>query len=126
MKSSRPEQTPSSLDQMLGTGDGTTARFALVKSYGEGDDTYVWRISKPVAGSLQVAVGGVETADFFFDSETAEVVFAPVGISAAGLAVTAGYEFDVPVRFDTERLSIGLTAFKAGQIPSIPLVEVQL
>jgi uncharacterized protein (TIGR02217 family) len=40
--------------------------------------------------------------------------------------VTCGYEFDVPVRFDTERLEISLKAFKTGQIPSIPLIEVQL
>ena len=47
-------------------------------------------------------------------------------IPADGATVTAGYEFDVPVRFDTERLSVSLKAFKAGQIPSIPLVEVLL
>ena len=48
------------------------------------------------------------------------------GLPGAGEAVTAGYEFDVPVRFDTERIAVSLTAFKAGQIPSIPLIEVQL
>jgi uncharacterized protein (TIGR02217 family) len=47
-------------------------------------------------------------------------------VPGAGLAVTAGYEFDVPVRFDAERIAVSLKAFKAGQIPSIPLVEVQL
>ena len=52
-------------------------------------------------------------------------MFAPGAIPGAGLEVTAGYEFDVPVRFDTERMSMSLTAFKAGQIPSIPLIEVQ-
>ncbi|NGO53627.1 DUF2460 domain-containing protein [Allomesorhizobium camelthorni] len=126
MKSCRPGETPTALDQTLGTGDGTNARFALVKRYGEGDDSYLRRISKPVAGSLKVAVAGVEAVDFSFDEATSEIVFAPAAIPASDLAVTAGYEFDVPVRFDAERLSISLTAFKAGQIPSIPLVEVQL
>ena len=126
MKSCRPEQTPSALDQVLGTGDGTAVRFALVKHYGEGEDAYVRRISKPMAGSLKVAVAGVETTNFSFDEATSEVVFAPGEIPSIGAVVTAGYEFDVPVRFDAERLSISLTAFKAGQIPSIPLVEVQL
>ena len=126
MKSCRPGETPSALDQLLGIGDGTTVRFALAKRYGEGEDAYVRRISKPVAGSLKVAAGGVETTDFSFDDETGEIVFAPGAIPAAGLEVTAGYEFDVPVRFDAERLSMNLTAFKAGQIPTIPLVEVQL
>jgi uncharacterized protein (TIGR02217 family) len=126
MKSCRPGEAPSALDQVLGTGDGTATRFALVKRYGDGDNAYIRRISKPVSGSLKVAVVGVETTDFSFDEATSEVVFTPAAIPAAGLAVTAGYEFDVPVRFDAERLSISLTAFKAGQIPSIPLVEVQL
>ena len=74
-----------------------------------------------------MAVDGGELSapgDFSFDGETGEIVFAPGAIPGPGLAATAGYEFDVPVRFDTERLSISLTAFKAGQIPAIPLAEV--
>jgi uncharacterized protein (TIGR02217 family) len=77
---------------------------------------------------LQVAVGGVEKAtpvDWSFDYSAGEVVFEAESIPGAGEEVTAGYEFDVPVRFDTERIAISLTAFKAGQIPSISLVEVQ-
>ena len=64
--------------------------------------------------------------DWSFDFATGEVVFAPDSVPGAGDAVTAGYEFDVPVRFDTERIAVSLTAFKAGQIPSIPLIEVRL
>lgn len=127
MKSCRPADTPGPLDQELGTGDGATTRFALVKIYGEGDDAYRRPILKPVAESLRVAVDGEEKhapADFSFDEATGEVVFGPGAVPAAGTIVTAGFEFDVPVRFDTERLEISLTAFKAGQIPTIPLVEV--
>ena len=74
-------------------------------------------------------MAGVEKtspADFSFDAQTGEIVFAAGAIPAEGATVTACYAFDVPVRFDTERLSISLKAFKAGQIPSIPLVEVLL
>ena len=127
-KSCRPEETVSAVDQVLGTGDGTTARFALVKVYGEGDDAYHRLIARPAPDTLRVAVAGVEKsspADWSFDFASGEVVFAPGSIPVADTAVTAGYEFDVPVRFDTERLSVSLTAFKAGQIPSIPLVEVR-
>lgn len=128
MKSCRPEQTPSALDQTLGVGDGVNVRFALVKRYGDGVEAYARQIAHPVLASLKVAVAGVEKtspAQFTFDGATAEIVFAPSAIPGSGQAVTAGYEFDVPVRFDAERLQISLTAFKAGQIPSIPLVEVQ-
>jgi uncharacterized protein (TIGR02217 family) len=129
MKSCAPGATPAPQDQALGTGDGTAARFALVKVYGTGGDAHRRFIMKPADGSLRVAVAGVEKAsptDFSFDAATGEVVFAAGALPAAGAVVTAGYVFDVPVRFDTERLSVSLKAFKAGQIPSIPLIEVLL
>jgi uncharacterized protein (TIGR02217 family) len=44
----------------------------------------------------------------------------------AGARVTAGFEFDVPVRFDTERLQISIAGFQAGEVPSVPVVEVRL
>lgn len=129
MKSCRPQETPMPQDQHLGTGDGEASRFVLVKVYGEGDEAHRRFIARPVEGSLRVAVDGEEKAspgDYAFDADTGEIVFAAGSVPAEGAIVTAGYEFDVPVRFDTERLSVSLKAFKAGQIPSIPLVEVLL
>lgn len=128
MKSCRPGDLPTMLDQSLGSGDGARARFALVKAYGSGIDAYKRLIAKPVLASLRVAVAGVERVSpaFSFDGATGDVVFSSGSIPGTGALVTAGFEFHVPVRFDTERLSLSLTAFKAGQIPSIPLVEVRL
>jgi hypothetical protein len=95
-----------------------------VKVYGEGEDAYRRLIRKPVFATLRVAVGGAEipAGAFAFDDATGEIVFAAGSIPGNGLAVSCGYDFDVPVRFDTDRLEIGLKAFKAGQIPSIPLI----
>jgi uncharacterized protein (TIGR02217 family) len=127
MKSCRPEQTVSPADQALGTGDGTRTRFALVKKYGEGGDAYQRLIARPVLDTLCVAVDDVEKVspdDWNFYFATGEVVFLPGSVPGAGEEIAAGYEFDVPVRFDTERIAVSLTAFKAGQIPSIPLIEV--
>lgn len=124
-RSCRPEAAPSPADQTLGTGDGSRARFALVKTYGTGPDAYARPIRRPVAETLRVAVAGVEKARpaaYDFDDATGEIVFAVA--PGAGAAVTAGYRFDVPVRFDAERLSVSLASFRAGQIPSIPLIEV--
>lgn len=128
MKSCRPEDVVAAADQVLGTGDGARMRFALTKIYGEGEDAYQRLIAKPALETLRVAVDGVEkgSPDWSFDFATGEVVFAPGSVPGAGDVVTSGYEFDVPVRFDTERISVSLTAFKAGQIPSIPLIEVRL
>lgn len=125
MKSCRPQDAPAATDQVIGSGDGSTLRFALVKTYGEGDDAYVRPITRPVAGSVAVAVDGVEKSaheDFTVDTASGEIVFG--NAPADGAAVTAGFEFDVPARFDTDSLQISLTAFNAGQIPTVPLIEV--
>ena len=129
MKSCRADQMPADTNQVRGMGDGARVRFALVKSYGDGAGAYARPIRKPVLLSLMVAVGGVPAAtpaDYVFDDATGEIVFAPSAVPEEGQEVTAGFEFDVPVRFDIDRLEIGISAFKAGAIPSIPLVEIRL
>lgn len=125
-KSCAPGAAKAATDQKLGTGNGSATRFSLVKTYGEGADAYARAIARPVPSSLVVAVNGVAkpASAFIFDGETGEIVFGAGQAPAAGAAVTAGYDFDVPVRFAAERLEISLTAFKAGQIPAIPLIEV--
>jgi uncharacterized protein (TIGR02217 family) len=52
------------------------------------------------------------------------VTFLPGHVPGVGAAVTAGFLFDVPVRFDTDYLEVDLSAFAAGAIPSIPLIEI--
>jgi uncharacterized protein (TIGR02217 family) len=128
MKSCRADQAPTATDQLLGAGDGSRARFALAKRYGDAAGAYARPIRKPLAASLKVAVAGtmLGTGSYDFDDATGEIVFSPAAVPDPGQAVTAGFEFDVPVRFDIERLEIGISAFKAGKIPSIPLIEVQI
>ncbi|RXF75449.1 DUF2460 domain-containing protein [Hansschlegelia zhihuaiae] len=122
--SAAPGAGISPVDQLLGAGDGETRRFALRKTYGGAFDPYRRPVRKPVAGTVRVAVGGVETAAFALDLADGSVVLdaAP----DAGVAVAAGFEFDVPVRFDTDRLEIDHSAFEAGSAPAVPLVEIRL
>jgi uncharacterized protein (TIGR02217 family) len=115
---SRDSGEPSALDQAIGTGDGVECRFALVKHYG----AVARRITRPVAGSVRVAVGGVETSAFSVDAGGWVTLDAP---PAAGVAVTAGFRFDVPVRFGEDRLSVSRATFLAGVAASVPLVEVR-
>lgn len=118
----------SPLDQGIGIGDGATASFQLVKTYGSAFAPYQRPIAKPVAGSVRVAVGGSELASnaFTCDATTGIVTFASGHSPAAGAAITAGFQFDVPVRFDTDYLEVDLSAFAAGAIPKIPLVEIRI
>jgi uncharacterized protein (TIGR02217 family) len=113
-------------DQGIGSGDGTTAQFALAKAYADLAGQSVRKIAKPVAGTVAVAVNGiaVPAGDFSCDPATGLVVFSADAIPAAGMPVTAGFAFDVPVRFATDRIDVSLSTFQAGRIPSIPLVEI--
>ena len=128
-KSCAPDVVHQPTDQAIGTGDGATAAFQLKKTYLSGSQSYTRVIHKPVGASVRVAVNGVEKTagvDFTVDASTGVVTFLAGHIPAAPSAITAGFQFDVPARFDTDRLEINLAAFAAGEVPSIPLVEVRL
>jgi uncharacterized protein (TIGR02217 family) len=123
-KSCLPSQTPGPTDQAIGTGDGETTAFQLVKRYASGSQTWARTITKPVAGTVRVARDGAEQlGGWSVDTTTGLVTFdsAP----AAGVAITAGFAFDVPVRFDTDALDVTLDLERLGSITSIPLLEIR-
>ena len=126
-KSCAPDAAPSPLDQMIGTGDGALRSFTLVKTYGARFAPYVREIRKPVDGSVRIAVNGVEKSagvDFDLDASSGVVSFRAGRAPPIGASVTAGFFFDVPVRFDTDYLEIDFAAFDAGEIPKIPIIEI--
>jgi uncharacterized protein (TIGR02217 family) len=128
-KSCAPGAAPTGLDQVIGSGDGVRTGFQLVKTYGADFAPYTREIRKPVASSLLVAVSGVPAAEgvaFDCDPATGLVVFRPGHVPPPAAVVSAGYEYDVPVRFDTDRLEINLQGFRHGAIPSIPIVEIRI
>lgn len=128
-KSCAPEGTPTALDQVIGTGDGSTAIFQLTKIYGSAFNPWTRAITKPVAGTVLIAVAGVTQTPitaYGVDTITGLIAFQPGHIPAADAAITAGFEFDVPVRFDTDKLEINLQGFRHGAIPSIPIVEIRV
>jgi len=123
-RSGLPSTPVMPIDQTLGTGDGATTVFQLVKRYESGSQAWVRRIVKPVTGTVRVARGGVEAVSgWSVDATTGVVTFATA--PGAGVIVTAGFEFDVPVRFDTDRLDVTWDLDRLGSIASIPLVEVR-
>lgn len=114
---------PTALDQPIGIGDGSRTGFQLTKRYGASFDPYFRPITRPVAGSVRVAVSGIE----LMSGWSVDLATGLLGFSvppANGAAVTAGFLFDVPVRFDTDRLDVELTSFDGAEAPSIPLVEI--
>ncbi len=114
---------PSFEDQLIGTGDGSTNVFQLVKTYG-GAGGYERKIRKPVSGSVMVGAAGVRYATgWSVDETTGLVTF--VQAPALGVSVTAGFIFDVPVRFDTDCLSLSAEDPRLEKA-EIPLIEVRV
>ena len=123
-KSCLPSWTPAPTDQTLSPVEGTSGAFQLVKRYASGAQSWTRTITKPVAGTVRVALDGAEQlSGWSVDALTGIVTFASA--PGAGVAVTAGFEFDVPVRFDTDRLDVTHDLERLGSITSIPLVEVR-
>jgi uncharacterized protein (TIGR02217 family) len=123
-KSCLPSGTPSPTNQATGTGDGTTTAFQLVKRYASGSQTWVRTITKPVAGSVAVALNGTTQASgWSVDTTTGVITFTTA--PGSGVPITAGFEFDVPVRFDTDVLDVTLDLERLGSITSIPLLEIR-
>ena len=126
-KSCAPNAQAASGDQVIARGDGATRRFQLMKTYRSGDATYARPITKPVSGSVTATVQDVdmhEGAHFSLDTATGIITFNEAPLD--GVEITAGYEFDVPVRFDTDRINVSVASFRAGQVPDVPVVEVRV
>ena len=123
-KSSLPTAVPTATDQTIGTGNGTQTTFQLVKLYTSGAQSWTRTITKPVAGTVALALNGVpQITGWTVNTSTGVVTFASP--PAPGVAITAGFEFDVPVRFDTDTLDVTLDFERLGSITSIPLIEVR-
>jgi uncharacterized protein (TIGR02217 family) len=125
-RSCLPSQVPAPLDQDLGSGDGVTTDFPLVKRYASGAQSWTRTIRKPVAETVRIALDGSELAPedgWSVDVATGIVTFAAA--PEAGVAITAGFEFDVPVRFDSDTLDVPLDVEQLGSITSLPLLDIR-
>ena len=123
-KSCLPSQAITPTDQQIETGTGSLKTFQLAKHYASGAQSWTRTIAKPVAGTVRVALGMVEQmSGWTLDATTGVITFtiAP----ANGVIVRAGFEFDVPVRFDSDTLDVTLDFERLGSITSIPLMEIR-
>ena len=123
-KSCLPSQAITATDQQIGNGTGSLNTFQLSKNYSSGTETWVRTIAKPVAGTIRIALGMVEQmSGWTLDTTTGVVTFAAA--PASGVIVRAGFEFDVPVRFDSDTLDVTLDFERLGSITAIPLLEIR-
>ena len=123
-KSCLPSQTPGPTNQPIGTGNGAATLFQLTKRYTSGAQSWTRAITKPVAGTVTVALNGTpQPSGWSVSTATGLITFTTA--PALGVAITAGFEFDIPVRFDTDVLDVTLDLERLGSITSIPLVEIR-
>jgi uncharacterized protein (TIGR02217 family) len=123
-KSGLPSQQITATDQQIGTGNGSLKTFQLAKRYISGAQSWTRTVAKPVAGTVRVALGMVEQmSGWTVDTTTGVVTFTTA--PANGVIIRAGFEFDVPVRFDTDVLDVTLDIERLGSITSIPLLEIR-
>lgn len=126
-KSGKPSRANTGDDQVIGLGDEVRSEFQIVKNYSSGTASYARPITKPVLGTVLVSVSGeaqVEGVDYSVDINTGLITFNhPPDLQAE---VTAGYEFDVPVRFDTDAIVTSMATFQAGEVPDVPVIEVRV
>ncbi len=123
-KSTLPSQAITATDQQVGTGNGSLQTFQLSKRYTSGAQTWARAITKPVVGTVRVALGMAEQlSGWSVDTTTGVVTFTTA--PANGVIIRAGFEFDVPVRFDSDTLDVTLDFERLGSITSIPLLEIR-
>ena len=118
---------PDYRDQIIAIGDDVTASFPLIKLYRSGEQFYRRPITKPVAGTVRIGLNEDEQQEgihYEIDTTTGIVTFAHP--PNADLQITAGFEFDVPVRFDTDRIQTSVASFQAGDVPNVPVVEIRV
>ena len=125
-KSCSPGGAVTPHDQNLGVGDGVRTEFPLRKLYGEGEDAPERRIHKPVEGTVRIGLDGAELDSLSYETDPAVGVVTFHSPPPAGVAVMAGFEFDVPVRFDADRIEVTLESFAAGRMAAVPLIEVRV
>lgn len=113
---------PHPADQLLGEGDGVRSEFALIKHYGDPPDGQQRRITRPVAGSVSVSLGGAPASGWTLQPGG---IIAFADPPAAGVEIRAGFLFDVPVRFASDELTVSAATFAAGEAASVPLIEIR-
>lgn len=126
-KSCKSSADPTAFDQLIGQGDEVTTVWPLLKDYPSGGACYQRPITKPVAGTVRVSLGGAEAQEgvhYTVDTVKGAVVFAQA--PDIGADIHAGFEFDVPARFDTDRIQTSVASFQAGDVPNVPIVEVRV
>ncbi|MGR3270439.1 TIGR02217 family protein [Thalassococcus profundi] len=126
-KSCKPSGKVRYDDQVIAIADGVRTEFQLTKIYRSGGVAYQRPITKPVAGTVRAGIQSDEQREGFdYEVDTSSGVITFAHPPVAEVEISAGFEFDVPVRFDADRIRTSVASFQAGEVPDVPVVEVRV
>lgn len=117
------QDAPTNLDQVLGSGDGVNQTFQLIKTYSDAEASYTRDITQPVPGTVLVSLNNVAQPSGWVLNSLGQIFFATA--PSLGVVVKAGFEFRVPVRFDTDYLETTLASYEGYDAASVPIVEMR-
>lgn len=125
-KSCPPSQTASNIDQTIAIADGVSNFYQITKTYASGSRSYVRDIKKPVTDTVVISLDDVTLApsEYTVDYTTGIITFD--NIPPLDTVIKAGYEFDVPVRFDADSIITNLANFEKGNLDAIQLIEIRV
>ncbi len=109
-------------DANIGTGDGATTAFQIVRKWTVDAETHSRKITRPVSPLVVKKDDVVQVSGYTVDYTTGIVTFTPA--PAIGVVITVTGEFDIPVRFDTTMTSVGRSAYNE-HLDTLTLVEVR-
>jgi len=104
--------------------EGEDDQWQLMRNYTSGSRTLARKITKPVAGTVTVYVDDVEESAVSVDTTTGIITFETGSEPSTGETVTADFKFDIPVRFDTDHMSLRLADYDAGEA-TLPIRELR-
>lgn len=117
------QDAPAATDQLIGVGDGVEQTFQLVKHYGDSEATYTRDISRPVADSILVSLNNVPQGSGWALNSLGQIFFSVA--PGVGVQVKAGFEFLVPVRFDTDFLETSIESYEGYNATTVPIIELR-
>ena len=111
-------------NEVIAVAQSSVSEYQLTKTYNTGLASSVRPIYKPIPGSVYIYVNGKRSLTCNVDHTTGIIKFHKRLKNNA--VISADFEFDVPVRFDSDSISTSIDDYGVYSLQELPLVEVFL
>lgn len=112
-------------NQTIGVCDGIVSKFQLIKKYVSGSCEYIRKITKPVDGTLNIEINGVRLDSDKFSVNYTDGIVSLQSPPSKDSVIVASFLFDVPVRFNSDRLIVNVDENGMYVWDDISLIEIR-